>query len=490
MYNACNRTTRRTIGSVVNAAAVNYVVVGSTGLAILYATKLYDSFKNETSPPQIYVMTSGTDLTTNIDIEELDYNQLSEHTILKVLSTNRLHFIVSNDLISSNLVLDNQVFESFQPFYTGSGIIGDMIQSYRIPECGPYFTTDTRSKVSPFVKSITVQQDLNKNEMIIATNLASLLNLSPTTSVVAVKPSVLMLNNIFVYRQNNQLERQLFRNEYVELNTHSSVNIVTHVNNLYIQPDSTNSSLNTVIYSTLKEPTTVTIQNACVLWMDNIPDFVKITGISNVPHRKIQVPVFYRYVMSIDLVNTITGVNFTGVTDQFGDGVTSRVTFCCCDVAETGEQMNNSTPTWNVICYTTNQDFGATIETSTFAAEGKTLLIVEAISLQNRRVYEWDSINLSVSVNLNSNETELAYFGKFLLIAANCFRAVTGNVPALPITNVVCNDDGICTDFFPLEASSTRESPLIMTMRLLTSLFDCSTYPTPNTISNSTCGLN
>src|SRR5437016_2936851 len=120
MYNACNRITnsknRASVNTLTAAASVNYVVVGSTGLAILYAQRLYDSFKNETNPPQVYVITAGPDLTTNIDIEELDYNQLSEHTIFKSLSVNRLHFVVSNDLINSNLVLDNQVFESYQPF--------------------------------------------------------------------------------------------------------------------------------------------------------------------------------------------------------------------------------------------------------------------------------------------------------------------------------------------------------------------------------------
>ena len=122
--------------------------------------------------------------------------------------------------------------------------------------------------------------------------------------------------------------------------------------------------------------------------------------------------------------------------------------------------------------------------------QGKTLLIVEALSLINRRIYTYDDTNLSVTIALNTNETEIEMYGKFLLIAANVFLSFCGVPPELPVTSSVCNDNGFCTDTFPLETNSYRESPMISLIRMLNSLYGTvgtSTYPTPNLINGNCC---
>jgi len=477
----------------VTATPESFTIIGDTVTSILYAEKLYQNFKDQATPPQIYVITNGNDQMTDVNIEALDYIVVNNKTIDKVLNNTRVHLILKDDEVRNPLLVDdNTVFESYYQYFTGAGIGGDFNSAYTIPCVGPWFTSDSRGRIQSFVKTYTVQKELTKNEMIVANNLATLLNLAKTTSIVATKPSVLMLNNIFIYHESSQIQRQLFRDMYTQLLGVPWINFVTHTNNLVLQASPTSSCLQTVFYSTLKEPLKLTqIDNTCVLWMSNLYTYIQTMGISKIPHRKISVPVFYRIVLPINQINPITGVDLSGEND-LGDGVSMRVNFCCTDVSEPGESQNSLIPTWYVTCYTTNEDFGQPNGSGAFAntSQGKTLLIVETLSLINRRVYSYDDVNLSVSVALNSNQTELQMYGKFLLIAANVYMSITGTPPQLPFDFSICNDQGLCTDTFPLETTSYRESPLLSVIRMLTSLYGQSNtvqYPTPNLVNGPQC---
>jgi hypothetical protein len=191
-----------------------------------------------------------------------------------------------------------------------------------------------------------------------------------------------------------------------------------------------------------------------------------------------------------------TGINLSNLNPteyplNIGDGLTTRLAFCCTDVAEPGEGMNLTSPQWYVSCYTCNEDF-SNPDQSTYAnvSEGKTLLIIEGISLNNRRVVSWDDINASVSVNLNPNNVEVGRYNAFMLIAANVYMAYTGTPPQLPSVgvNTICNTSGVCIDSYPLQHTASRESPLISIIRMLNSLYGGNTYPVPYNNSQPCCG--
>ena len=471
-------------------ANISYVIIGDTALATIYSAKLYESFKDNDSIPQIYLLTSGNDQTTDVTIESLDYIAQHNQTIYKTLKSELVHLVLaSNEPINTNLAPGNTLFDQYYHYYSGAGPLGDSITAYYTPFVGPFFTSDSRGKLEHFVKSSTIQKELSVSETNVMNNIATLFNLAKTSSIIATKPSILTQNYIFIYYERSKLERQIYRDVYVELTNHNSVNIATHVTNVNIIPS--DSCLSTVSYSTISG--TVNIPNpSCVLWMNNLYSYVRIMGLNSIPHKKVLVPVFYRSVFSIPKVTpyiNLTNLNPNIYPLDVGDGLTTRLTFTCTDVAEPGEHVNMNTPSWNVTVYTTDEDFSDPGTGGTYAdvANGQTLLIVEGISLTNRRLFSWDSINGAVTVGLNSNSVELGRYNKFLLIAANVFQAYTGSMPPLPFgAQSVCSD-GICTDYYNLEHSSDRESPMITVMRLLTSLYGGSTWPTPNMVNSQSC---
>jgi len=482
---------------------LNYVVVGDTSLAVIYADKLLREIKRLNSSSKVYLLTSGNNQMPNTGVEALDYIMVNNRTIQKGLKNQRLHLIVSADEIT-NSALDRRdiLYEEYFLYASGAGPLGDMITAYYIPVCGPWFTSDSKGQLEVFVKDSTIQKALTQNEMIAATNISNLLGLAMTQSIVATRPSILTVNHIFVYYEQSKLERQIYIDGFIDLtNNRDIVKVVTGVNNIFIAPET--SCLNTVTYTTLKNipkdqnstplsPTVV--NNACVLWMDNLYDYVTTLGLSDVVHKKVQVPVFYRIVFPIPKVNPATGIDLSNLNQleyplNIGN-ISTRLTFCCTDVADAGDANNNNTPTWNFSIYTSDEDFSNTNAGGTYAntGDGKTLLIIEGISLTNRRTVRWDDINASVSVNLNPNAIELGRYNAFLLIAANVYMAYTGSPPPLPIgAQSICTVDGLCTDSTSISHASSHESPMISVIRMLTSLYGGTTYPTPSTNQGPSC---
>jgi hypothetical protein len=473
---------------------VTYVILGDTSLATVYAAKLYNNFK-DTYP--IKVISNGNDLSTDTNVESLDYIMVNNKVINKALESERLHLILTaNEIISSNLDRRDILFEQYYDYYTGSGALGDMITAYYVPVVGPWFTSDNHSNIENFVKDSTIQKPLTNNEMIAATNIAQLLGLTMSQSIVATKPTILTLNNIFVYNQNGKLERHIFKGLKDGL-PRSSVEYINNINDIAIEPIA-DSCLYTVKYNTYNKNLfndITTIDNACVLWMDNLYDYVRLLGVSEVAHKKVLQPAFYRMVFAISKVNS-TGIDLSNLNPNdyplnVGDGISTRLTFCCTDVPASVDKPSSNTPIWLVSVYTTDEDFSDPTAGGSYANQsaGKTLLVIEAISLTNRRVLSWDALNQSVSVNLNSNRAELERYNAFLLLCANIYMAYTGSPPPLPSVGVstVCTVEGICTDTVPLQHSSIRESPLITVMRMMTSLYGGNTYPTPNTNQGPSC---
>lgn len=482
----------RSTANAVLPANISYVIIGDTSLATVYATKLYETFRDSGSFPQIYLLTSGNDQTTDVSVENLDYIAQNNQSIYKALKSQLVHLVLdSNEPINTLLAPGNNIFESYYNFYSGAGPNGDSITAYYQMLVGPWFNTDSRGRLENFVKASTIQKDLTPNEFNVMNNIASLFNLAKTTSVVATKPSILTLNNIFVYNQGSKLERQIYYpllNELKHGPQHQNVNIATHVTNIRITP--TDSCLSTVGYSTITG-TNPDINNACVLWMNNLYSFVQIAGMNNLVHKKVVVPVFYRSVMSMPEITPY--VNLSNLDPNvyplnMGDNLSTRLTFTCTDVAQPGESLNLNVPTWLVTAYTTTEDFANPGSGGTYSSLGNTLLVVEATSLTNRRTFSWDAINMAVTVHLNSNNVELGSYNKFLLLAANVYQAFTGSPPPLPIgVTTICTPEGVCTDAFPLQHTTERESPQTTVLRLMSSLYGSTYFPTPNAVNGQSC---
>lgn len=494
---------------------INFVIIGDTSLATLYASKIMTAYTN-TTPPNIFMLSSGNDQTTDVYVEDLDYVKRNTSLVLKILNTERLHVIlnssnIGNTAFNNNSVSNRQLFEEYYQYFTGAGPLGDSISAYYQPMIGPFFTNDTQGRIHNFINVSTQEYPLYANETIVANNLITSMHLAPTTQVVAIKPSILTVNYILVQRVARQLDRQIFRDEYVSLAANhngvgstNNVNIVTHVNNIFIQ-ETTSGCLKTVSYSTSKEPVTVVINDACMIWATNLYSYVRIMGISDVAHRKIQVPVSYRIVYAINKNNPLTGVNLSNLAangPDLGDGLTSRLNFCTTNTVDAGESMNLSTPSWNISVYTTDIDYAPINSGGLFVnpcnpgsqccQSGQTLLVVEGMSLLNRRTISWDNIHLSVSVALNPENIELAYFNEFSSIFQKVYTAYTGELPLTPLSiQANCALNNMCVYSFPLNHTVERESPQTLVIRMLSDLYGGTTYPNVNQFSStpSCCGL-
>jgi hypothetical protein len=362
---------------------------------------------------------------------------------------------------------------------------------------GPFFTKDTMSNAVNFVNTWTSEYPLGHNGTIVAVRLAALLNLQPVNTIITYEPSILMTNYIFVDKdkESRTLERQLFYNQYTDSkipnDSGNYVQYKTHVSNIFLQGE---GCTKTVSYNTNRDPTTVQINNACMIWCNDIYSYVRIVGSSRMFYPKIQVPVFYRFVTTIPKVNVINSSVVIDLSNPelndapLGDGLTTRINFSCPDVND----LHSPTPSWYVTCYTTDVDLGTLTPGGSFVnpcfpgntccVPGNTLLIVEATSLDNRRVLSWDPLNLSVSMTLNENKPELRFYEKFEAIVAQVYMAYTNTAFFAPTTGQVCSTDGICINNYPVDHTFNRESPQTTVLRLITNLYHGSNYPNLNLI--------
>lgn len=476
----------------------NIVIIGNTSLATLYATNLVNHSGNG-NHPCITILSTGNDQTTDVYVENLDYAQRNTSLILKALNSERLHNIVTSTKFGSNSFSNeigsgNTLFEEFYQYYSGAGPLGDSIAAYYQPLIGPWFTTASQNLIRQFVSNYTTDFPLSTNETIVKNNIVNSLGLAETTSVIATKPSVLIKNNILVINNRN-LERQLFKDKYIDLitnvNSNSTVINVTHVNNIFLQATNLQDYYN-VTYSTIKEPITIQIPNAFVIWADNLYNYAKITGISEAITKPLRIPVSYRIVYPINKNIPATGINLSDIGangPDLGDGLTTRLTFTCANVGSASLQT-----AWNVTCYTTDTDLYNISPGNLFinpcepgsdcCTADQTLLVVEAMSLQNKRDFGWDSLNLSVSIDLNSDDTEAKFYEEFLNIFTIIYIAYTAGIPERPLTvSRSCNTDNMCIYTFPLEQTVFRETPQILVTRLISDLFGNGTYPNPNNSS-------
>jgi hypothetical protein len=487
----------------------NFVIIGNTSLATLYATNIINSYSTQPGKHAcITMLYTGNDQTTDVYTENLNYVQGNSSLILKMLNSERLHNIVKTKRFGSNTfnsafesgTSNARMFEEYYQYYTGSGPLGDSITAYYQPLVGPWFTTQSQNAINTFINNNTIDYGLRENETIVANNLIASLGLTPTTSVVATKPSILTRNYIYVTRatRSTTIERQLFKNEYINLitnvnDTAGTVINVTHVTNIYLE-NTNNVGYYNVTYNTIKTSTQIQIPDAFVIWADDLYDYARITGISDVivANPTLRLPVSYRIVYRIPKNNPATGVDLSDVAangPDLGDGLTTRLTFNCTNAGDVGASI---TPTWNVTCYTTDIDLANILPGNLFVNTcdtdpnccfpDQTLLIVEATSLHNTRQFGWDALNLSVAVDLNQEATESSFRDKFIDIFAKIYEAYTAGIPVVPISLFMqCGvSTNTCIYQFPLEHTIERETPQILVMRMISDLFGNNTYPNPN----------
>lgn len=484
--------TRQT-GSCSTSNTSPYVIIGDTVASTLYADRL---LRNNVTQP-VSVLIEGFDRLGDQNIEDLDFTyQVNAHPN---------HYTMLENI---HLVQANQELGGTVNYRVGAGILGDFIAAYFIPRIGPWFDHSTHNNVNNLLLS-TIKVPLITQERSVTDFLTVMFNLYQTNNIIVTRPSILTSQYVFIKGRDDDYSRQLFYEQYEETRhpnmceSTTGVQYYTQTTNIFFSAGTTGTGVHTIQFNSLAGTGTV-LSNVKTALKTNPFTYLRIEGeglfFGRLKPPSISMPTFYRCVIAIPLNNTpvlIThpaptggtgtmsatgGVNLTGVTG-LGDGVTSYISFSMRDPLL---QQHSSDIAWMMECYTTPLDLSVpgavngSNANGSFGSSGSTLLIVEGLSIKNRRNLSYVSGN-ELKMILNSNNVEDGYMTQFANMVYIIYQAYTGNTttitPSILLQNsTVCDSSGRCQSSETIIDYPVRESPMITAIQTINNLYGGADY--------------
>jgi hypothetical protein len=538
----------------------NYVVIGDTVASLLYAARLVNS---GIPGNQIYVLTEGpSNLNYLPDITSVTYAQEPGNEIALNKSVPTLAYPHPSPVVDANNQVfrppgtPDAIWNYIQTrqlntngtngtagispgrtYYTGKGTFGDFAAAYIVPRAGPWFVGTNKFLQARFYAT-TQTFSLNCAEVAIYSDLrtkfklqSTCLNIIPGINSNQNSVSSIMLNKppntnfpycgtsqgyqmIFVEPDPNispdwcppnntsvVYTRQLYHNVERSLRT-AGVQFVTNMVGGSLRITNTNQNLNISVMGVLDNTnTSVSIQNANIIWMVNSYDYARLTSISGYSillPTTILTPLTYRVVLSIPLVNGC-GVDLTNLVSQnrglgvVGDGVTTYVSFSLKPNSASTTSGTN-TPSWFVQAYTTNTDqypispstANAEVPINLASTPNSTLLVIEAVDTQYYRTVGFDGTNVTLTFAEPANEANS--LSDFLIIAANILNTYTGqdfsNVNEVAEFFFGTKSSGSTnsvpiTVAAPVQTNLTREMTITTVLQTGAWLYGHNSYPCP-----------
>jgi hypothetical protein len=474
----------------VNCAAITstlntsgYAVIGDTVSGTLYARRLLN---NGITQP-ITLINEGVDITNRECILEVSFPATNSKRILQYLIPEQVNLMNSADE-GAPTYEEDKIFK----YYVGSGPLGDFIATYFSPRVGPWFTTFTSNRLIPFINTFTIKVNLNPKEMAVSSFLQNVWGIPSTTSVIVKTPSILGVHYIFMTYDDvsDTYLRQLFVPEYKAVSQTSNVDVITGARNLVFNPTAVNTVYD--ITGTDTGMGEIDITDARLVWKTNYYTYFRLAANGGLNPKPALLPTFYRARLPIPLAS-VTGVSttstppcscsYTGTTGTIGSGfgadlITSYISFSLYDL----NNPKQTTIAWLAQAYTTSEDLSVTDPSGAYADTGYNYLIIEAISVKNKRKSSFDTTLQEVQVLYNDPDTENAFLLQFATIATTVYQAYTGKTltpETLIQDSSVCNANGACQDANVIVDYSLRESPLSVVMQLVSALYGSELYPTP-----------
>lgn len=470
-----SRRSRRECESSSTSNTSPYVLIGDTAHVFVKARRL---LKDGVTQP-IWILNEGANKINRDNVDYPDYNAKMSRRILQDLKAEILHYIPSGNNIDDEDGHSTSVDEDEDQvvkYYHGSGIVGDFVSAYFMPRVGPWFQQSTHSGLKKFVKEHTLKACLSKVEEQVVDFLAQRLNVATTPNFIVKHPGI--QDELFTFVENDTDDdsggyfRQLFRNIVEYVAEAPNVRIFTQVTNIQFDPSPAGSRLYDVSFEACGSPHA--IAGAKLDWETNPYTFLRLATCGGLNPKSIRVPVVYRAVVAIQKKTAV--VDLTKAPD-YGDMVSCYVPFALQDFRD--DENKTCSISWLGNLYTTDEDFAPVDRNGLYAAPGNTLMIVEAISLLNRRESSYNMAEGEVQVCFNSRKAERSHMKRFLHLVALCYESLTGitlDPNTIIPTESMCTA-GACSDMFQVSNIIQREPPMVTSIELGNHIFGSDNYP-------------
>ncbi|CAH6418985.1 Hypothetical protein HVR_LOCUS171 [uncultured virus] len=457
------------------------------------------------------------------------------HQQHRLVSFDSLSNDISNELNNNTDGADTSMLpqnDRVLSYYAGGGPLGDFISAYYIPRAGPWFfepTTNSTNRLENFIQSSTMFSSLNDQEQIVSDRLSQIWNIPYSGTVVVKQPAILNGHYTFVQTDSSgSLTRQLFLDQYNMVD--NVAHVMSDIDNISFTQTGTGGS-GAPIYNIDADGQTIT--DVRLAWRTSPFKYFQTATVGGLNPRDIMAPITYRSVIPIRLGGTgntgftgcsgftghsgcsgrfnccwcwcdcdcsghsghtgLTGcsgqtgftgpsggVDLNGLSD-LGDLLTTHITFSLPDIGKS--RASSPLPLgWLASAYTTPEDLSVTEPGGRYANEGFTFLIIEALSVNNRRRLRYSNEQNQIQISYNHPVIETSYARQFARIAASVYHAYTGlMIPAdalLP-SRSVCSP-GQCTDSDYVIDYTRRESPMESVLGLASTLYGQNIYPSPS----------
>lgn len=480
-----------------------YAIIGNTTSATLYAKRL---LANKITVP-ITLINEGVDRANVDGITDIDFVANNNRQILRYLTTERIHLIPYNSIEEEDTENTNTQIDQVIQYHVGAGPLGDFVSAYHIPRVGPWFTYNSSGRLDKFLAEFTIQTQLNNQEKTIVNYLKNIWGIPLTNSLVVKGPSILNSHYTFLEQHDDRFIRELFLDQFHMINHASNVDVITETSIVQFTPGTGTTGLYDI------NSTNTSLQNVKLIWKTNPYTYLRLATNGGLNPKPLQVPTFYRAVISIPSNGTgatgstggftgstgssdssessrsgchtsysghigstgHTGVNLISIIPT-DDLITTHITFSLHDLTD----PKRSSLTWLVQVYTTMEDLSIIDPAGKYADDGFTLLIVEAICTKNKRRVSYNTPEHEAQVNYNSDLAELGYLTQFAEIVSTVYTAYTG--VTLPVSTLMsdsslCSASGTCQDGDMIVDYSLRQSPMVAILELASTLYGVEIYP-------------
>lgn len=488
-----------------------FVIFKDSAASLLYARRL----RNNGIRGPITLVDTGPNWTNLPNVEDTDFVANNAHLVLRYLSMQKHHFIPYQgqrfydcDGDSSPPVQREKIVQYFQ----GNGPSGDFMFGYYIPRVGPWFSPSTNPRLRNFVNQYTIKVQPNDAEITLRQRLQLLWGIGLTDSAITERPSI--MNSIVIFLKEHRtgrrehrpfFSRQLFIEQYRALTSGAlgSVQVINNARDIQFEQQD-NGLYNILVENQI-------LANRRVSWKTSPERFIETATLGGFPlNRSLMIPVFYRAVIPIPIIGSgaagLTGYDgadafvrstggckcycppcFDGFPDGidltpynpkgFGDYLTTYTAFSMYNL----HTESDCSLAWLGAAYTTVEDLAVIGQEGKYAAvqDGYTLLIVEALSTQNRRAGRFDTCDNELKVYYNDPDVENGYLKQFAKMVSDIYLAYTGSfVPpnSLLLEPSTCSPIGICSDTPLIQDYTYRASPLSVVAQTGSNLYDAQIY--------------
>lgn len=470
-----SRRARRDCESSSTSNVAPHVIIGDTAHAMVKARRL---LKDGVTQP-IWILTEGPNKINRDSVDYPDFNAKMSRRILQDLKAEVLHYIPSGNNIDDSDGHSSSVDEDEDQvvkYYHGTGIVGDFISAYFMPRAGPWFQHSTHGALKKFVKQHALKACLSKVEQQVVDFLADRLNVATTPNFIVKHPAIQDELYTFVEQDTDDDSGGFFRQLFIHIVEYvaeaPNVRIFTQVTGLQFESSPAGSRLYDISFEACGSPHAVA--GAKVDWETNPYTFLRLATTGGLNPKSIRVPAVYRAVVPIQKKTAVVDLS---KAPDYGDSVSSYVPFALQDFRD--DENKTCSISWLGNVYTTEEDFATTDRNGLYASSGHTLMIVEAISLLNRRESSYNVSEDEVQVCFNSRKAERSHLRRFAQLVALCYESYTGvtiDPDTIVPTESMCQA-GACSDLFQISNIITREPPMVTMIELGNHLYGADNYP-------------